>query len=192
MRTLQSVALMSILALGSGVTARAQSCPHQGLASFGPISEATFGYPAYYVDQNGLGLGLGLDPADRLCGLPPLPHPSEPLDIATGNFFAEHLYSFVTADVTMPGGGKGLLVFAITGTFGAAEVIPGDQAVFSRVRFRIDTPAAGTYTITHPFVVHTLSAGAAARRSIIFTEDCTLVVSSASGSARPHDVMTAP
>ena len=183
MRTLQSVALMSILALGSGVTARAQSCPHQGLASFGPISEATFGYPAYYVDQNGLGLGLCLDPADRLCGLPPLPHPSEPLDIATGNFFAEHLYTFVTADVTMPGGGKGLLVFAITGTFGAAAVIPGDQAVFSRVRFRIDTPAAGTYTITHPFGVHTLTAGAAGRRSINFTDDCLLSVPPTCGPA---------
>src|SRR5437763_905822 len=183
MRTLQSVALMSILALGSGVTARAQSCPHQGLASFGPISEATFGYPAYYVDQNGLGLGLCLDPADRLCGLPPLPHPSEPLDIATGNFFAEHLYTFVTADVTMPGGGKGLVVFAITGTFGAAAVIPGDQAVFSRVRFRIDTPAAGTYTITHPFGVHTLTAGAAGRRSINFTDDCLLSVPPTCGPA---------
>src|SRR5436309_4065137 len=183
MRTLQSVALMSILALGSGVTARAQSCPHQGLASFGPISEATFGYPAYYVDQNGLGLGLCLDPADRLCGLPPLPHPSEPLDIATGNFFAEHLYTFVTADVTMPGGGKGLVVFAITGTFGAAAVIPGDQVVFSRVRFRIDTPGAGTYTITHPFGVHTLTAAAAGRRSINFTDDCLLSVPATCGPA---------
>src|SRR5437867_4326022 len=185
MRTLQSVALMSILALllGLRVTAQAQSCPHQGLASFGPISEATFGYPAYYVDQNGLGLGLCLDPANPLCGLPSLPHPSEPLDIATGNFFDEHLYTFVTADVTMPGGGKGLLVFAITGTFGAAAVIPGDQAVFSRVRFRIDTPAAGTYTITHPFGVHTLSAGAAGRRSSNCPGGCLLSVPPTCGAA---------
>src|SRR5437763_16550907 len=128
MRTLQSVALMSILALGSGVTARAQSCPHQGLASFGPISEATFGYPAYYVDQNGVGLGLCLDPADRLCGLPPLPPPAEPLDTATGNFFAAHPYTFVTADDTMPAGGQVLLVFAITAAGGAAAVVPGDEA----------------------------------------------------------------
>src|SRR5947199_2988125 len=98
MRTLQSVALMSILALGSGREARAQSCPHQGLASFGPISAATFGYPAYYVDQNGQGLAACLDPADPLCGLPPLPDPAAPIDIATGNFFDEFLYTFVTAD----------------------------------------------------------------------------------------------
>src|SRR5438874_5796472 len=187
MRTLQSVALTSILALllGSGVTAQAQSCPHQGLASFGPISEATFGYPAYYVDQNGLGLGLCLDPANPLCGLPPLPHPSEPLDIATGNFFDEHLYTFVTADVPMPGGGIGLVVFAVTGTFGnaAGAVVAGDQVVFSRVRFRIDTPAAGTYTITHPFGVHTLTAAAAGRRSINFTDDCLLSVPPTCGPA---------
>src|SRR5439155_494410 len=146
--------------LGLRVTAQAQSCPHQGLASFGPISEATFGYPAYYVDQNGLGLGLCLDSANPLCGLPSLPHPSEPLDIATGNFFDEHLYTFVTA-----------------------AVIPGDQVVFSRVRFRIDTPAAGTYTITHPFCVHTLTAAAAGRRSINFTDDCLLSVPATCGPA---------
>src|SRR5947209_15696563 len=99
MRILQSVALMSILALlmGSGVTAQAQSCSHQGLVSFGPISAATFGYPAYYVDHNGLALGTCLDPANLLCGLPPLPDPAVAPDIATGNFFDEHLYTFVTA-----------------------------------------------------------------------------------------------
>src|SRR5206468_1713214 len=74
-------------------------------------------------------------------------------------------------------------LFAITGTFGAAAVIPGDQAVFSRVRFRIDTPAAGTYTITHPFGVHTLTAGAAGRRSINFTDDCLLSVPPTCGPA---------
>src|SRR5205823_9519108 len=94
--------------------------------------------------------------------------------------------------LTMPGGGKGLLVFAITGTFGAAAVIPGDQAVFSRVRFRIDTPAAGTYTITHPFGVHTLTAGAAGRRSINFTDDCLLSVPPTCGPAGLNAFTTPP
>src|SRR5207244_4430890 len=109
-----------------------------------------------------LALGTCLDPANPLCGLPPLPNPAAAPNIATGNFFDEHLFTFVTAEVLMPGGGRGIAVFAVTGTFGnaAGAVVPGDQVVFSRVRFRIDTPAAGTYTITHPFGVHVLTAAA--------------------------------
>src|SRR5438128_2557072 len=194
MRTLQSVALTSILALllGSRVTAQAQSCPHQGLASFGPISATTFGYPAYYVDQNGQGLGQCLDPANPLCGLPPLPDPAAPPDIATGNFFDENLYTFVTADVPMPPNGQpgvpiGLVVYSVLGTFGgpAAAVVPGDQVTFSRIRFRIDTPAAGDYTITHPFGVHVLHAAGPGRRSIDFTDDCLLSVPPTCGAASP-------
>src|SRR5207237_6221654 len=130
-----------------------------------------------YVDQTGLALGQCNDPLTRLGGaLPPLPNPAAPIDIATGNFFAEFPYTFVTATVPMPGGGQGLVVFSIIGTFGPAGAppTPGAQVVFSRVRFRIDTPAAGTYTITHPFGVHTLTAAAAGRRSINFTDDCLL------------------
>src|SRR5438093_1731938 len=181
-----------LLHLAVASAAQAQSCPHQGLASFGPISAATFGYPAYYVDQNGQGLGQCLDPANPLCGLPPLPDPAAPLDIATGNFFDENLYTFVTADVPMPPNGQpgvpiGLVVYSVLGTFGgpAAAVVPGDQVTFSRIRFRIDTPAAGDYTITHPFGVHVLHAAGPGRRSINFTDDCLLSVPPTCGAASP-------
>src|SRR5881398_276998 len=179
-RILGITSVLLHLAVASAVDAQ---CPHQGLASFGPISAATFGYPAYYVDQNGQALGQCLDPANLLCGLPPLPDPAAPLDIATGNFFDENLYTFVTADVPMPGGGIGLVVFSVVGTFGnaAGAVVPGTQVVFSRVRFRIDTPAAGTYTMTHPFGVTTLTAAAPGRRSINFTDDCLLRVPATCG-----------
>ena len=173
-RILGIASVMLHLAVASAAHAQ---CPHQGLAGFGPITPAGFEYPAYYVDQNGLALGQCNDPLNLLCGaLPPLPNPAAPIDIATGNFFAEFPYTFVTATVPMPGGGQGLVVFSIIGTFGPAGAppTPGAQVVFSRVRFRIDTPAAGTYTITHPFGVHTLTAAAAGRRSINFTDDCLL------------------
>src|SRR5437667_12666269 len=194
MGTLRNATVVSILALllGSGVRAQAQSCPHQGLASFGPISAATFGYPAYYVDQNGNALGQCLDRANPVCGMPPLPDPAAPLDIATGNFFDENLYTFVTADVPMPPNGQpgvpiGLVVYSVLGTFGgpAAAVVPGDQVTFSRIRFRIDTPAAGDYTITHPFGVHVLHAAGPGRRSINFTDDCLLSVPPTCGAASP-------
>src|SRR5207244_1578231 len=73
-------------------------CPHQGLASFGPITPAGFGYPAYYVDQNGVGLKACQDPADPVCAavLPPLPNPAAPLDIAAGHFFSGFPYTFTT------------------------------------------------------------------------------------------------
>src|SRR6266576_4224171 len=159
--------------------ANAQACPHQGLASFGPVTPATFDYPAYYVDQNALGLAACQDPADPICAVVtgPLPNPAAPADIAAGNFFAEFPYTFINATVPMPGGGIGLLVYSVLGTFApVGDVVPGTQVVFSRVRFRIDTPAAGTYTMTHPFGVTTLTAAAPGRRSINFTNDCLLRV----------------
>src|SRR5881296_9628 len=188
-RILGITSVLLHLAVASAVDAQ---CPHQGLASFVTISAATFGYPAYYVDQNGQGLGPCLDPANPLCGLPPLPDPAAPLDIATGNFFDENLYTFVTADVPMPPNGQpgvpiGLVVYSVLGTFGgpAAAVVPGDQVTFSRIRFRIDTPAAGDYTITHPFGVHVLHAAGPGRRSINFTDDCLLSVPPTCGAASP-------
>ena len=168
------IGLVALLCAGVAGNVHAQ-CPHQGLASFGPITPAGFGYPAYYVDQNGVGLKACQDPADPVCAavLPPLPNPAAPLDIAAGNFFSEFPYTFINATVPMPGGGIGLLVYSVLGTFApVGDVVPGTQVVFSRVRFRIDTPAAGTYTMTHPFGVTTLTAAAPGRRSINFTDDC--------------------
>jgi len=172
------IGLVALLCAGVAGNVHAQ-CPHQGLASFGPITPAGFGYPAYYVDQNGVGLKACQDPADPVCAavLPPLPNPAAPLDIAAGNFFSEFPYTFINATVPMPGGGIGLLVYSVLGTFApVGDVVPGTQVVFSRVRFRIDTPAAGTYTMTHPFGVTTLTAAAPGRRSINFTDDCLLRV----------------
>ncbi len=168
------IGLVALLCAGVTGNVHAQ-CPHQGLASFGPITPAGFGYPTYYVDQNGVGLKACQDPADPVCAavLPPLPNPAAPLDIAAGNFFSEFPYTFINATVPMPGGGIGLLVYSVLGTFApVGDVVPGTQVVFSRVRFRIDTPAAGTYTMTHPFGVTTLTAAAPGRRSINFTDDC--------------------
>src|SRR2546430_16588847 len=97
-RILGIASVMLHLAVASAAHAQ---CPHQGLASFGPITPAGFGYPAYYVDQNGVGLKACQDPADPVCAavLPPLPNPAAPLDIAAGNFFSEFPYTFINATV---------------------------------------------------------------------------------------------
>ena len=126
------IGLVALLCAGVAGNVHAQ-CPHQGLASFGPITPAGFGYPAYYVDQNGVGLKACQDPADPVCAavLPPLPNPAAPLDIAAGNFFSEFPYTFINATVPMPGGGIGLLVYSVLGTFApVGDVVPGTQVVF--------------------------------------------------------------
>src|SRR3989454_335518 len=181
-RILGIASILLHLALPS--LAHAQACPHQGLARFGPLTPATFDYPAYYVDQTGLGLAACQDPAAPICAVVtgPLPNPAAPADIAAGNFFAEFPYTFINATVPMPGGGIGLLVYSVLGTFApVGDVVPGTQVVFGRVRFRIDTPAAGTYTMTHPFGVTPLTAAAPGRRSINFTDDCLLRVPATCG-----------
>ena len=179
-RTL-SLATILVLLIGSAARADVQ-CSQEALASYGPVNQ--FAFPAYYVDQGGEALEMCFDINDPLCGaIGPVPDPNAPLDVATGNFLPEAPYSFVTADITLPTGGQALLVLSVLGTFGNAtgDVIDGTQTAFSRVRFRVDTPQAGLYTLTYPFGVMTLNAAAAGRRSINFTEDCLLRVPATCG-----------
>src|SRR5438132_11113184 len=112
------IGLVALLCAGVAGHVNAQS-PHQGLASFGPITPAGFGYPAYYVDQNGVGLKACQDPADPVWAavLPPLTNPAAPLDIAAGNCFSEFPYTFLNPPVPMPGGVIGLLAYSVLGTF---------------------------------------------------------------------------
>ena len=45
-------------------------------------------------------------------------------------------------------------IFALEATFNAEDPKPGDQTVFARIRFRIDSLTNGAkYTITHPYGV---------------------------------------
>ena len=135
----RTLPLATILVLLIGSAARADvQCSQEALASYGPVNQ--FAFPAYYVDQGGEALEMCFDINDPLCGaIGPVPDPNAPLDVATGNFLPEAPYSFVTADLTLPTGGRALLVLSVLGTFGNAtgEVVDGTQTAFSRVRFRV-------------------------------------------------------
>ena len=162
------------------------------LKSFGPSNE--FSFPAYYIDQNDLGLDLCDESTDvdALCGNPPFGaegglDQDAPPSIETGNFWHETFYSLANANMTWGTGadaGSALLVLAVEGVWDneAEAIIPGDQLVFSRIRSRVSLPndaaCAGIYTITHPYGTDILEVTAAdmaatlGNRAINMTDDC--------------------
>ena len=138
------------------------------VTAVGPVSPTT-GFPVWYEDSNGLRLELCLD-ANGLCLESP-PDPTRPASVPD-NFTAEAFWW--SAEATMPtnGGGEALLVLAWEAAFSTETPAVGDQAVFGRLRFRIDNLVAGeTYRVIHPFGVDEFVAEAAGRRGINATVD---------------------
>src|SRR5581483_2287784 len=167
----RTLALTVVLALAPLAGARAQ-CTQDALARFAPLD--AYGFPRYYVDQAGVAMDFCDNPNDPLCGALLGANLAAPLDPKTGNFFTEAPYSFVTATMTLPTGGQALMVLSVLGTWGnpLGLVIDGTQTVFSRIRFRIDTPQGGLYTVTYPFGTATFNVARGGRRTINFTDDC--------------------
>lgn len=127
------------------------------LADLG-IPIAPHGYPAWYSDSNGLQL--------ELCVPPPAGNASRP-DLCIGDplelnpdgtavnplvITGESFWWLAETSIALPGGGDAMVLLGVEGTFGGSEApIDGNQISFGRTRIRIDTPVAGTYTVTHPY-----------------------------------------
>lgn len=123
------------------------------------------GYPAWYSDSNGLALELCVPPPAGNAS--PAPGDStlgamcigDPLELDTeGNpinplvMTGEGFYWMAFATISLASGGSASIEFAVESTFGGTEApVPGGQITFGRTRIRIDTPVAGTYSITHPY-----------------------------------------
>jgi hypothetical protein len=127
-----------------------------------PLVIEPHGYPAWYGDVNGLKLELCLPaPAgnatrEDLCLFDPL-DPESALVVA-----GEGFWWLGEAHIELPNDGDALLVLAVESTFGGAEApIDGQQISFGRTRIRVDTPVAGTYTVTHPYGTEVFVIGAA-------------------------------
>jgi hypothetical protein len=133
------------------------------------------GFPSFYMDT----ANLQLEPC--------LPQPAgnstrpelcifDPVDTADPNSVALGVGGEIFwwgADAEAPplvAGGKALLVLALEGAFMAETPADGQQMTFGRVRIRVDTPVAGTYTVVHPFGVETFEVTDVAA-GINFTED---------------------
>ena len=160
------IGLVVLLGAGAAGDARAQACTNTPLPEVSTAIIPATGFPLYYDGANGLALTPCLDPAATgFCGGPAVivvPNPANPIAFP-GNFPDEFPYFSATATMTLPTGGKALLVHAVTGSFFAAVGNPvpaaGTQLVFSRLRIRIQSLLPfGTYTVTHPYGVETLVA----------------------------------
>ncbi len=142
------------------------------LIKAGPINAQT-GFPAWYEDANGVRLEpCVISVANCFLG-GTVPKTAQPFSVP-GNSPDELFYYDVDSTMTSANGGIAFLRVALEGGFASASGGPeaGKQAVFGRVRVRVDNLVAGaTYTVTHPWGVEKLVAGPSARRSINFTTD---------------------
>src|SRR5437867_12452953 len=159
------IGLMALLGAGVAGDARAQVCTNTPLPEVSAAVIPANGFPLYYDGADALALTPCLDPAAAgFCGGPAaivVPVPAKPIAFP-GNFPVEFPYFGATATMTMPTGGKALLVHAVTGSFvpnpvtGVVTPTAGQQLVFSRLRIRIaGLQPFATYTITHPYGVET-------------------------------------
>jgi len=156
---------------------------HAALQSIGAIDQAT-GFPTIITDTNGLTLSQCLDPFHCAAGAAGLPFPNQPMSFP--NNWPDEIFWY-TADSMMtyasPNGGAGsaLLVMAVEGAFGGGPVLPGDQVMFSRIRFRADgLVPGGSYTVTHPYGTINVTADAA---GVVFTtDDCGIGIPGDPGS----------
>jgi hypothetical protein len=149
--------------------------PPSGLAAVGPASSA-HGFPVWYEDTNNLRLEQCLDLENPLCDNAFLagetPDPTTPISFP-GNWPGESFFFSAGSSLTTAGGGKAVLVSALEATFANETVRDGDQVVFGRVRFDIDFPGAGTYTVTHPYGVDRFTVTAAEADDYRYVEDIT-------------------
>jgi hypothetical protein len=170
------VTAAGIVAAGAAVAgATVVAAPPSGLVAMGPAS-SSHGFPVWYEDSNGLRLEQCLDLEDQYCDpaflAGEMPDATSPMSFPA-NWPMESFYFAADAGIDLPGGGKATLVSALEATFANEEVRDGDQVVFGRVRFDLDLPGAGTYTVTHPYGQDTFEVSAQEADGFRYVEDIT-------------------
>ena len=154
--------------------AMAAAFPAQAvLERAGPINNdpRVGGFPAWFQDRSGLALEFCAPDAAELAGgwCLLLPGDANVPESFPTNFFDEHFY-FAANALINAGTVKASLVLALESAFVNA-VAPGDQMVFGRIRVTVGpVPAAGTYTVYHPYGKWVIP-GVAAGERIFVTED---------------------
>ena len=113
------------------------------LKQVGPINDSN-GFPLWYKDSNDVKLELCLDPDDPLCGLVAEDFdPNKPITFPN-NYPGEAFYQLAEAAMESPDGRSDAIgVFALEATFNSEVPATGDQTVFGRIRFRVDSLIPG-------------------------------------------------
>jgi hypothetical protein len=132
-------------------------------AGVGPVDEAN-GFPTWYSDGT-VRLQLCYE-AGKGCLSEP-PNPEAPASYPD-NFPDEAFWFAAAADV-----GTGSYEAALEAAHANEAVIDGDQMGFGRLRFRFDGLQAGaSYTITHPYGIHTFEADGTGVINVTLDEGC--------------------
>lgn len=176
---------MITLLLLALVTALGAAPAHAVLQARSQVIDPATGYPTWYQDTNGLALTNCLD-QNGFCiaAFTGQPLPADKALISAANFPVESFYYSAFAAGTSPGGINVVNYRAdLEGGF-AAAVVDGGQAVFSRIRIRIDVPVIGQYVVTHPYGVETFQVDALVPgNEINFTNDVPGLVAGAFDAA---------
>lgn len=144
------ICTLALTTLGySGINNKAQAALVPG-GAVSNVNPAT-GFPFWYKDQNGMTLDL-MEASDAFSISDPV-DPANPFSQQIG-FNAEGFWWSAEADV-VANGIDALVVNALEAAFAGEAAVDGEQSAFGRVRFKIDVPVAGTYTVRHPFGTET-------------------------------------
>lgn len=147
MGRLARIAVVGLTIMSLVITVSPQSA-EAGLAFVGPVSEQT-GFPVWYKDENGIALDL-MEGADAFGISEPI-DPENPFSEQIG-FGAEGFWWSAEAEA-VGDGIDALVVNAMEAAFAGEAAVDGEQSAFGRVRFRIDVPVVGEYTVKHPYGV---------------------------------------
>jgi len=121
---------------------------------FRSIIRTPTAWPWNFASQRRGIRGRGL--SGRASHHPPNPGPVFPT-VFPDNFPDENFYFDAGAGFDIPAGGaltktgRAVLVQALEAAFATGPVVEGDQVVFGRLRYKLDVPVAGNYTITTPY-----------------------------------------
>ena len=125
------------------------ACPINGVTplTVGPANPQN-GFPQFFQDTNARGVELCLDP--NFCFFDP-PDPLNPFSVQVG-FGPEAFWWMAETAIDNPAQGfSALIVMAIEAAWANEEPVNGEQFPFTRLRVRMDVPAIGIYTVTHPY-----------------------------------------
>jgi hypothetical protein len=157
-----ALALFGTVQTSQAVLSAVDPGPYNAKYGFFPIwyQDATApGVPPAAPPSSGvleLCISQTVGPNGPMCTL--LPPPSGPgfdpaLPVIFPFNFPDEVFWFA-ADTTIVNAAAGidlLYVAALEAAFGGGAVVNGDQISFARIRIRVDVPAPGSYTITHPY-----------------------------------------
>jgi hypothetical protein len=153
-RGIAAATAVLLAATGAGASLAATQVTQTNLnklTAVGPVN-TEYGFPSWYEDSTKTRLELCLDAENPLCGFLPgdIPDQTAPISFPN-NFPDEAFYMLAGSELTLPGGGKAVLVLGLEAAF-ANAVTEGDQVVFGRQRIVVKGgPANTTLTFQHPY-----------------------------------------